>query len=476
MERLRRRPGARSRARLRALAGLSIASSLLGGLACGGRPERPGGVVLFVIDTLRADRLSCYGNPRPTSPEIDRLAARGVLFERAVTGATWTLPSFVAILSGRIPTQADFARTLERSLVERLEEAGFATAAFTEGGFASREFRLDRGFDYWWEEYGIAPGAKAARGGEPVANAASHPGIELTFASAERWLREHAAERFFLLVHTYEVHTPYRRRDFAADLDRGVLGPTFEIADTARIRRGELSLGPTELAYVEALYDGGVAAADRHVGQLLRVLAEVGRADDTLVVLTSDHGEDLGRRSPARPGTHGHSLYDDELRVPLVLYDPTDRVPARRIATLVRTVDVLPTVLDRVGVPIPADLDGRSLVPILRGEETTHRTAYSEIPRSRFVRKASLLEYPHKLIVNVPPREAEEPAFELYDLEADPAEASDRTALDPERAERMRAELESRRAARDRDGRADFDRPTQNEALTERLRALGYVE
>ena len=113
---------------------------------------------------------------------------------------------------------------------------------------------------------------------------------------------------------------------------------------------------------------------------------------------------------------------------------------------------------------------------VAEATETAHRTAYSEIPRSRFVRKASLVDYPHKLIVNVPPRESGEPAFELYDLEADPAEASDRAALDPERAERMRAALDAQRGARDRNGRADFDRPTQSEAQTERLRALGYVE
>jgi arylsulfatase A-like enzyme len=441
----------------------ALGACLLVCAACGER--RPGAVVLVVLDTLRSDRLSCYGNPRRTSPEIDALAARGVLFERVVTSATWTLPSFVSILTGRQPTKQDFDRTLGHSLVERLQEAGWKTAAFTEGGYVSREFRLDRGFDDWWEEYGIAPRADGAQG------------IERTFGAVEGWLHEHATERFFVLVHTYEVHIPYRRRGYAKDFDHGTLGESFEVADAQRVRDGSLAFGPKEREYVEALYDGGVANADAYVGRLLRLLEEIGRAGDTLVVVTSDHGEDLGEREPARPGSHGHTLYQDELRVPLILYDPTAGFGSLRIPTQVRSIDVLPTVLDRVGVAPPPDLDGHSLVPVMRGEETAHRTAYSTIPRSYFVRKAALVEYPHKLIENFPPREPGERPLELYDLEADPAEQVDRAALDPERVHRMQAALEAQRDARDQQGgRSNFDRPTQGDGLTERLRALGYVQ
>jgi hypothetical protein len=197
--------------------GLGLAL-LLPSAGCG-RNERPRGIVLVVIDTLRADHLSAYGNPRPVSPHIDALARNGVLFEDAFTHAPWTLPAFVGLLSGSYPSRRVFDRRLEVSEVEALRDAGFATAAFTEGGFVSSYFGIDRGF----QTFEAREAAVHLQGADVAERPGAPGGIEHTFAAAGAWLRAHSGRRFFLMVHTYEVHVPYLQTDLAQGLPRGTL-------------------------------------------------------------------------------------------------------------------------------------------------------------------------------------------------------------------------------------------------------------
>lgn len=423
-----------------------------------------------MLDTLRADGLSAYGNSRPTSPHLDALARRGVLFERAVSHASGTLPAFVGLLSGRYPSAEVMDGQLRSSLVERLRDEGFRTAAFTEGGFVSSYYGMDRGFDEFVEEEGavhLTVGGLAVHGGGG--------GIEETFRRAEQWLRENGSDAFFLMVHTYEVHTPYRRLEYATGMERGRLPERFEIAEVASALADRRSPSDAELAYIRALYDGGVAAADRHVGALLEVLEELGLADQTLVVVTSDHGEDLGQRAPPRPGTHGHSLYDELLLVPLIIYDPRLAGGASRVSAQVRLLDVLPTILDLLGVGEDPRSIGRSLAPLMRGEEVGDRPAYAQIVTiKRGARKVALRVDSHKLIRNAFPTF---PAVELYDLAADPAEARNLADREVELRERLEERLLGERAPVAEDGLPNYRPGTPTPpALKERLEALGYVE
>jgi arylsulfatase A-like enzyme len=434
-------------------------------------PRRPNNAVLIVLDTLRADRLSAYGNPRPTSPALDALAGRGVLFEKVVTNAPWTLPAMVGLMSGEYPSRRSYEDGLRRSLVEDLRAAGFATAAFTEGGFVSRSYGFERGFEVFHESAANPPVF-----GDTDATKA----IDTTFGAAREWLARHGRERrFFLLVHTYETHTPYRRRTWVDGPAPGRLAPTYEVGYAMYVNEHEVPFSEAEVAYVRALYDGGVSEADRHVGELLATLAELGLAGDTLVAVTSDHGEDLADRSPARPGNHGHALYDEQLLVPLILFDPTWRPRVRRVSTQVRLVDVLVTLCERLGLPPDASRHGRSLAPLVAGEETADRAAYFTIPFNPILQHdlhTGVRSGRFKLIVNPP--QSDRPRVEAYDLEADAGERRNLAAAEPARVRELAQQLEGIRRELAPLGVADFQRQAlpDDPAQRERLRALGYVE
>lgn len=471
-----------------------LAAVAAAGLAAGcAEPPRPRNAVLIVLDTLRADRLSAYGNPRITSPVLDALARKGILFEQVVTNAPWTLPAMVGLLAGDYPTARVFDGTLLVSLVEDLLRAGFETAAFTEGGFVSKHWGLDRGFTVFEDHEAIERPWRTGRLAKTPGERPAVGGIEHTFLAARAWLEQRGEEPFFLLVHTYEPHTPYRRRSFVESeaIEPGLLGPTFEIANAAMAKTDHPqkgSLGDTEFRYIRALYDGGVEESDRRVGELLETLAQGGLSHDTLVVVTSDHGEDLGDRVPPRPGSHGHGLYDETVLVPLIFYDPTRNYPARRIATQVRSIDTFPTILDLLGVPTPEGARGRSLLPLLEGGENEHRLAWSWIPSTgalRFRERMGVRTGSHKLILT-PAQEPEmEPRIEWYDLGADAGERVNLEGSEPEREQVLRAALGMMRAVLSQDGLASFERTqseseieseNESEKLLDDLRALGYVE
>lgn len=433
------------------------------------------GVVLIVLDTLRADHLTPYGYARDTSPALQRLAERSVVFEQAVSNSPWTLPSLAALLSGRHPTRRVFDQVLKGSLVERIAAAGIRTAAFTEGGYASRVYGFDRGFDsYEQEQFQIGLELRGQ-----VIHPARNASAASTFARAREWLAAHGAERFFLLVHTYEIHVPYLRRHFVEGIESGRLGPVFEREDLQRLRRGRLELGSAEIEYLGRLYDGGILETDRQIGLLLETLAGVPGGDRSAVILTSDHGEDLGERLPRFAADHGHTLYDEQLRVPLVIHDPLS--PAQRISSQVRTLDVMPTVLDLLGLPAPSSVDGRSLLPLLRGEESGDREAlarqFSKGGSPRGPLRTALRTGRFKLVTSRASTRPPAPAVELYDLREDPREERNLAGSEPELRDRLLARLqeESRRLeAEGMPGLSSADAVPPE--LRERLRQLGYLD
>ena len=441
---------------------LSILIASIAWLGCSEAPP-PRNLVLIVLDTTRADRLSSYGYPVQTSPNLDALAEEGVLFETVVSNASWTLPSMTGLFAGDYPTRPIFDIRLKQSLVETIRSAGIRTAAFVEGDFVSQRFGFELGFDRFHDS----------------TQGDSNASIEQTFGNATAWLRDNHSERFFVVVHTDEPGTPYSRRDYTAGLDSGLLSETFEPLDAAKIRAGQLAFGPTERTWVRALYDGGITASDRNVGRLIETLEQLGIRDQTAVVVTSDHGEDIGGREPELPGTHGHDLYDESLLVPLIIHDPSRDYPVKRITTQVRTIDTMHTIVDLLGLSPTEGLLGRSLVPLMNGTEANHRVAWSTVQRSKSLghpRRFALRNGTHKLIVT--PVDRGKLQLELYDLASDPGERANTAQENPEIRTRLFKALISLRDGMRRYGQPHYRIDEMNDApgVARQVRKLGTSE
>jgi len=439
--------------------------------------RRPANAIIILLDTLRADRVGCYGYARDTTPAIDALAARGTVFEQAISPAPWTLPATGALLSGLPPDLAfDGDSKLQRSMIEDIAAAGFVTAAFTEAAFVSSYFGMDRGFDVFEE----AGALRTVIENETVAGGTEGAGIVTTFAAAKRWLTARGDEPFVLLVHTYEIHMPYKRTRWAKKQPPGRLDDILEMSELRRMQKGELTPTEEELDYISALYDGGVRFADKHVGELLTTLDTLGLTDETLIVVTSDHGEELGEHYPAFSADHGHSLKDELLLVPLIVVDPTQRWPQARVPWQVRLCDVLPTVVELLGVANSRPVIGRSLVPMLRGVEARHRLAMAGHTKVGPPRRA-LRDGSHKLIVRDGTEPGPGPALsplvppvQLYDLVEDPGERND---LQAEQGELVQALASALLRWQQQMGAAQVElRPEAlDEEVMRQLRELGYV-
>jgi len=425
--------------RARVAIGLTLAGALGGGAAWWwsnrpGEVRREAGldVLLITLDTLRADALGCYGSSRPgTSPAIDRLARAGVRFESAHAHNVLTLPSHANILSGRYPFEhgvrenAGFRFPADgETLATLLKRAGYRTAAFVSGFPLDSRFGLDRGFDVYDDSFADAKGAVdfvlPERSGAET--------VEL----ARRFLDAPSSAPRFVWVHLYDPHTPYRAPE------------------------------PFASRFASEPYYGEVAATDDAVGRLVAPLLEAGRAGGALVALTSDHGEGLGEHGEQ---THGFFAYETTLRVPLVLFAPRLLAP-RVVRSPARHVDLVPTVLDALGLPEPPGLAGRSLLPAAVGQAQAEVSSYFEALSGMLTRGWAplygVVEGREKLI--------ELPLPELYDLGADPREATNLAAREPARMEALGGVLAGFRA---RDAGA---RPAEESAETrDRLAALGYV-
>jgi arylsulfatase A-like enzyme len=314
-------------------------------------------VVLISIDTLRGDHLGCYGYPRPTSPQVDsQLAARGTLFERAYVTYPGTDGSHMSLLTGLYPcvhglraspASLHRSRTEAVTLAEYLRAAGWETAAFTEDAYVTAATGFARGFAVFSEF------KSAFEDGGPPGHAFQ------TFTRGRSWLaRNEKRLPFFLFLHTYQVHQPYT--------------PPEGYAEKVAPEHG------TDRASVDAaLYDGEIRYTDELVGQFLAGLEAAGIGNDTLVVFTGDHGDQFGEHNDLFG--HGNSLFDDLLHVPLVMRAP-DLVPAgKRVADVAGLIDVVPTVLDLLGLPPPIHTQGVSLVPTLHDRPLAPRTLWAQL-------------------------------------------------------------------------------------------------
>ncbi len=406
-------------------------------------PVKPAlNVVLITIDTLRADHVGCYGYKQIKTPNIDGLAADGVRFERAFAVVPVTLPSHTSMLTGTYPMLSgmhDFSGNklspLQPTLASVLKQAGYQTGAVIASAVLDSRFGLNQGFDFYYDHFDFS------RLDESNLDEMERPGNVVADVALD-WLEKNSQKKFFLWMHLYDPHFPYHPPE------------------------------PYSSEYAAQPYDGEIAFADEQVGRLLRFLKEKGIYQNTVIVLCGDHGESLGEHGEK---THGFFIYNATMHVPLIIRLP-ENASARTIDDPVSLVDLMPTMLGAVGIEIPSQVQGRSLLPQLRGEGDhddqagRDRVLYGEtfLPRIHFnwseLRGSENTKY-HFI---------DAPRPELYDLAKDPGEVHNLFTEKKAVAEEMHAKLVG--MIRDYSaGKELAEKTGLDPAVMERLKALGYA-
>lgn len=395
--------------------------------ACGGDVEareapRPASVLLVAVDGLRADQLGARGPAGPVTPQLDRLARRGLVYEDASTPAPWNAPALAALLSGCYPSSlgwTDLDRPLPYGvtlLAEHLDAAGHATGAVVNHRFVAAPRNLDQGFDVF-REVGLPP---EEAGDEHVAPPSAHRVTEAALAILDGF-----GERpFLLLVHHADPLPPWSA---PAPFDADYVGPVEAGLSLRELLRIAPELNDADRNRLRDLHDASVTRVDAEVGRLLAGLEARGRAGDTYVSVVSTSGVELGEHGEL--GT-AMRLYDELLHVPWILVGP--RLAPDRFPGPTSLIDVAPTLLELVGcAPLPR-ADGVAALP---GMEAGDRVLFSETDRARRLR--AVVDRRWKLI-----RDEETGVRELYDLVDDPREARDLARRLPERVEALEAALE----------------------------------
>ena len=417
---------------------MSVNGEPLGHLPAAVRPDELN-LLIVTLDTTRADRIHAYGFDGVATPNLDRLAREGVLFEQAVSPAPLTLPAHSSIFTGTFPPAHGvrdnggfFLDERETTLAERLQSRGFTTGGFVGAYVLDHKWGIAQGFQTYFDDFDLSKYQSLSLG------SVDRPGNEVA-DRALAWLDGIGSRRFFGWVHFYDAHSPYDPPE------------------------------PFASRYAGHPYVGEIAFVDSQVGRLLDYLDAHHLADRTVVVVMGDHGESLGEHGE---GTHGFFVYQATMHVPLLIRTPYDAMVGRRVADTVRSIDILPTTLELLGLKSPEHFEGTSVVPLMTGVKTElGLAAYSEAiyPRFHFgwsdLRALTAGRYKYVAA----------PRPELYDLQQDPGELHN---LYPQRqalGDRMNQELialEQRMASTAAAPKAAVEVDPDARA---RLAALGYV-
>lgn len=399
------------------------------GCACSTAPRRPN-IILISIDTLRADRLGCYGSHAGLTGMMDFWADRGIRFANAYAPAPWTLPSHASLFTGLYPTEhmaIEDNLTIGKDiplLSEYLLKAGYRTGAFVSHYYLAKDYGFGRGF----EDFFIRPNDTA----------------DNLVRKAENWIGKQKNEPFFLFLHIFDPHTPYQppvdllRKHYPKDVPFPISGDTKDVLDV--IWEWPSETAQLKLKALSALYDGEIEFVDQQLAVLQKSLLEAGLDDKTMILLVSDHGEEFMDHGLME---HGYTLYQEQLRVPFIWYYPAADFPAgMAIDEPVSLIDVLPTLLSYLGIPGPEKISGRDLMPLIRGESPTlDRPLLAETTRQGPDRVA-IMRHAKKYFYS--------PQFELnnhkfaelfFDLAQDPREMNNLLAADPDSAVQLKNDL-----------------------------------
>jgi arylsulfatase A-like enzyme/Tfp pilus assembly protein PilF len=398
-------------------------------------------LVVITLDTTRADRLGAYAHPNAGTPNLDGLAQDGALFEHASTAAPLTLPAHSSLFTGRFPPEHGvrdnggyFLNDSETTLAEVLKGRGYATGGFIAAYVLDGKWGINQGFDTYFDDFDLSKYRVLSMG------AIQRPGNEVV-DHALPWIDQHRSSRFFAWIHLYDAHTPYNPPE------------------------------PFKARFPGDPYQGEIAFADSQVGRVIQSLRDWNLLSRTVVVVMGDHGESLNDHGEA---THGFFVYESVMHVPLIVYAPFSAMQHRRVADPVRSVDVMPTVLDLLGVPPPSSvsIDGQSVTPLMtgaRGEMGLEAYAEAVYPLHHFGWSdlRALRQGRYKLIAA--------PRPELYDLQDDPQERTNvyenRRAL----GERMLGRLSELEAHFEKSAPAKSEAQEVDPDARARLAALGYV-
>lgn len=410
------------------------------------RPKRSGparNLIFISLDTVRADFLGTYGERRwPTSPFLDAWAKGGTLFERAIAPSPWTLTSHMAMLTGRDPDQLGMAYEVGQTprleekydtLAELFSEAGYVTAAFTGRGTMSGRNGHADGF-YLYQE-SMTSRENMVRD------------LDTNMYAALRWLEANREQPMFLLFHTFEAHAPYSHARFSTETE-------------------------DPIQQDREAYASGIAYVDDRMKSFFAELDRLGLLEDSIVVLTSDHGEMFAEHPPHR--LHGATLYDEVLHVPLVLRGPG--IPKQRIATQVGTIDLFATVLDYFNLRQPSDIPSRSLRPIVTGKGEADREVYL-CCMAHGSQLHGTTDGRFKFGIYDPKGDGSFTGSEvLFDLSQLPRESRNAASAQPAAHQRLREQTLSRAQRNLSQGRASTESREISAEMVEQLRALGYVE
>ncbi len=426
--------------------------------------QRPN-VLIIAVDTLRADRLGCYGNKLGLTPRLDRLADHSVRFDNAYAHAPWTLPSFASLYTSQPPAAhgaggrvGQFRRLApqQHTLAECFRDANYTTACIVNVDFLTSKFGMTQGFDH--VDFKVYPNNIQLRNATETTDAALH------------WLSDDRDQPFFLLVHYFDPHLVYApprayRASFADPRDHGqldwVLGTRRQIV---AFRRGQLRIPDHAIRRAEKLYNGEVAYTDHEIGRLLDGLAERRLRASTIIVLVSDHGEEFLDHGGFE---HGHTLYNELLHVPLLVSFP-QKLAAQVVDHAVSLKDVAPTICTLADVAPPPTFQGENL---LANASDSHDA--SEEP---LLLEGNFWGQPHVGLVHRDYKLINAPGnTQLYNLRHDPTEMHNLSSAQPERLARLLRTLRTERTAARAAQQSPHEQVRPDAAELERLRSLGYV-
>ncbi|UCE42289.1 MAG: sulfatase-like hydrolase/transferase [Candidatus Aminicenantes bacterium] len=393
--------------------------------------------IIISVDTLRADRIGCYGFSDVKTPTIDMFASRGVKFEKCIAQTPLTLPSHTSLLTGTYPTyhgvrdNGGFLVPQEMdTLAELMKQNGYQTSAFVAAYVLDSKWGLDQGFDFYFDNFDLSKYKTISLGN------VQRPGNEV-LDEVIPWLEEHKQQKFFTFIHFYDPHTPYEPPS------------------------------PYSERYPNRPYVGEIAYTDSQISRLWEFLEKNGLLDNTILVFTSDHGESLGEHQEK---AHGFFIYQAGVHVPLIFVTPFEHLQGLSRSSVVSLVDIMPTLLELAQVPVPVQVQGKSLVPLFSSESKNEYFSYCETYYPRFhygwSELKSYQDERYKLIVA--------PKLELYDLSDDPGELNNIVNSQPEETRRLMNLINEFIDKTGKDA-YELDYSHMDEESREKLAALGYI-